>query len=171
MSTSIIFTIAALGGGCSRVIITDTIQAKLDIAAGMGAVTTVNITKEDPMKIIADITDGWGIDIVFEASGAGPVAPVLFEMVCPGGKIIYFGIPVEPISFDIVKAQTKEVSIKTIFRYANVYDRAVKLIGSGRIDVKPLITERYDFNDSVKAYDYVVNPDPSSVKVQILFQE
>ncbi|MCK5155844.1 MAG: NAD(P)-dependent alcohol dehydrogenase, partial [Spirochaetales bacterium] len=81
---------------------------------------------------------------------------------------IYIGMPVEPISFDIVKAQTKEITIETIFRYANVYDRAVKLMGSGQIDVKPLITERYDFEDSVKAYDYAVNPDPTSVKVQIL---
>jgi len=96
------------------------------------------------------------------------VAPIVFDMVCPGGKVVYIGMPVEPISFDIVKAQTKEITIETIFRYANVYDRAVKLMGSGRIDVKPLITEKYDFKDSVKAYDYAVNPDPTSVKVQIL---
>ncbi len=164
----LVTAIAALGGGCSRVIITDTVQAKLDIAAGLGAVTPVNITKEDPMKVIADLTGGWGADIVFEASGAPQVAPIVFDMVCPGGKVVYIGMPVEPISFDIVKAQTKEVSIETIFRYANVYDRAVKLMGSGRIDVKPLITEKYDFKDSVKAYDYAVNPDPTSVKVQIL---
>lgn len=165
----LVTAIAVLGGGCSRVIITDVVQAKLDIAAGLGAITPVNVSKEDPMKVISDLTGGWGADIVFEASGSTKVTPVVFDMACPGGKIIYIGMPVEPISFDIVKAQTKEITIETIFRYANVYDRAVKLMGSGQIDVKPLITERYDFEDSVKAYDYAVNPDPTSVKVQILF--
>lgn len=160
--------IAALGGGCSRVIVTDINKAKLDIASGLGAVTPVNITKEDPLKVIADITGGWGADLIFEASGSAKAIPGVFDMVCPGGKVIFIGMPIEPIIFDIVKAQAKEVSIKTIFRYANVYDRAVKLIGSGKIDVKPLITERFDFKDSISAYNYAANPSPSSVKVQIL---
>ncbi len=165
----LVTAIAALGGGCSRVIITDVLQPKLDIAATLGPVTPVNVKKEDPLSVINDLTDGWGADIVFEASGAKEVAPLIFDFVCPGGKVVYIGMPVEPITFDIVKAQTKEVSIETIFRYANVYDRAVKLMGSGKIDVKPLITERYDFEKSVEAYDYAVKPRPSSVKIQIVF--
>lgn len=167
----LVTAIAALGGGCSRVIITDIIQPKLDLAASLGPVTPVNVKKEDPLKIISDATGGWGADIVFEASGAPQVSAQLFDMVCPGGKVVYIGMPVEPISFDIVAAQAKEASIETIFRYANVYDRAVKLLGSGQIDIKPLITDTYSFKDSVKAYDYAVDPKPTSVKVQIVFDK
>jgi D-xylulose reductase len=164
----LVTAIAALGGGCSRVIITDVLQPKLDIAAAFGAVTPVNISKEDPLKVISDLTGGWGADIVFEASGASQAAATVFDMACPGGRVVYIGMPVKPVSLDIVKAQTKEISVETIYRYANVYDRAVKLIGSGRIDVKPLITDKYDFEDSIKAYDYAVDPRATSVKTQIL---
>lgn len=166
----LVTALAALGGGCSRVIITDIVQPKLDLAASLGAITPVNVTREDPLEVIADATDGWGADIVFEASGYPQVAPQLFDFVCPGGTVVYIGMPVEPISFDIVADQTKEATVKTIFRYANVYDRAVNQLGSGQIDVKPLITDRYPFVDSVKAYDYAVDPDPRSVKIQIVFE-
>ena len=43
-------------------------------------------------------------------------------------------MPVEPVAFDVVAAQVKEVRIETVFRYANVYDRAIATdrIGQGR---------------------------------------
>ena len=40
-------------------------------------------------------------------------------------------------------------------------------MSAGKIDVKPLITDKYKFDDSVAAFDYAVRPDPGSVKVQI----
>ena len=41
------------------------------------------------------------------------------------------------------------------------------LMGSGSIDLKPLITETYGFDESIDAYEYAVDPAPSSVKIQI----
>jgi len=76
-------------------------------------------------------------------------------------------MPGAPVPLDIVVAQVKEARIETIFRYAHVYPRALALMGSGAIDVKPLITDRYAFADSVAAFDYAVQPRPESVKIQI----
>ncbi len=61
----------------------------------------------------------------------------------------------------------KEITIATMFRYAHVYLRALQLIVSGKIDVKPLITDRYAFAESVKAFEYATNMKPTSVKIQI----
>ncbi|HUX14520.1 MAG TPA: hypothetical protein VMW87_15940 [Spirochaetia bacterium] len=58
-------------------------------------------------------------------------------------------MPVEPIQLDIVAAQ---------------------MLGSGQLDLKRLITETYDFADSIKACEYAVNPKPTSVKIQILLK-
>ena len=76
-------------------------------------------------------------------------------------------MPVEPVAFDVVAAAAKEARIETVFRYAHVFPRAVALLAAGKIDVKPLITDRFTFADSVAAFDYATHPDPSSVKVQI----
>jgi len=158
--------LSALAGGCSKVIITDLKQEKLDIASGYGMVP-VNILKQELPGIVADITGGWGANIVFEASGSAKAILNVFEPLCPGGCVVLVGIPHEPFPFDIVKAQSKEARIETVFRYAHVYDRALNLLESGKIDLKPLITDVYPFEESVKAFEYAANMRPTSVKVQI----
>ena len=159
--------LSALAGGCSSIVITDLKQPKLDLAKSFGAVRAVNVSDEDPVRVVEELTDGWGADIVFEAVGLSTAAAQALELLKPGGTLVYVGMPPEPISFDIVKAQSKEVTIKTIFRYAHVYPRALSLMGAGKINLNPLITETYPFTQSIEAYDYAVNPKPTSVKVQI----
>jgi len=71
------------------------------------------------------------------------------------------------VPVDIVAAQAKEARMETVFRYANVYPRGVALMASGKIDVKPLITDKYKFTDAIKAFDYAVKPQPRTVKTVI----
>jgi D-xylulose reductase len=158
---------AALAGGCSEVIALDVKQPKLDIAAGLGPVRAVNVSQADPEEIVSEVTGSWGVDIVFEASGAPGQLNTSLTLLRPGGKLIAIGMPMEPASYDVVAAQAKEVTMETIFRYANVYDRAVKLLGSGAINLDPLVTEVYPFAESIEAYNYAVEPAETSVKVQI----
>ena len=157
---------AALAGGCSRVIITDVIQPKLDLAARFGMVP-INIKNQNVNEVVRQITAGWGVDMIFEASGNETAISAIFEPLSPGGRVIFIGMPVKPVPVDIVAAQAKEAHIETIFRYAHVYPSALSLLSSGKIDVKPLITDRYQFVDSIKAYEYAANPRPTSVKVVI----
>jgi D-xylulose reductase len=157
---------AALASGCSKVIITDVVQPKLDIASHFGMIA-VNITKQDLKTIVNGITDGWGVDVVFEASGNESAVLQAFEPLRPGGRVVFIGMPVKPVLVDIVAAQAKEARMETIFRYAHIYPRALGLMAPGKIDVKPLITDRYKFEDSIKAFEYAANPRPTSVKVVI----
>jgi D-xylulose reductase len=158
--------LAAAAGGCSKVIITDVIQPKLDLVAKFGMIP-VNIKERNLNEVVTDVTNGWGVDIIFEASGNETSISRVFEPLCPGGKVVFIGMPVKPVPVDIVAAQAKEARMETIFRYAHVYPSAVSLLSSGKIDVKPLITDRYKFADCVKAYEYAANPKPTSVKVMI----
>jgi D-xylulose reductase len=61
----------------------------------------------------------------------------------------------------------KEARVETVFRYAHVYPRALALMASRKIDVRPLVTDRYAFADSIAAFDYACAMRPQSVKVQI----
>jgi D-xylulose reductase len=158
--------LAALAGGCSKVIITDVVQPKLDLAAAYGMIP-VNIKKQNLMEVVKKETGDWGADIIFEASGNDAAIAGIFQPVCPGGKVVFIGMPVNPVPIDIVAAQAKEARMETVFRYANIYPRAVALLGSGKINVKPLITDRYKFADAIKAFDYAANPEPRSVKTII----
>jgi D-xylulose reductase len=160
-------TLAALAGGCSRVVITDVQQPKLDLAASLGPITPVNVTRQNLTEVVREMTDGWGADIVFEASGNAQAAAKVFEPLCPGGRVVLIGMPGDPIPYDVVAAQVKEARVEHIFRYAHVYPRALALMGSGKIDLKPLITDKFEFRDSIRALDFAANLPPTSVKAQI----
>jgi D-xylulose reductase len=80
---------------------------------------------------------------------------------------VLVGLPIKPVSLDIVSFSAKEASIETVFRYAHVYPRALALMGSGKIDVKPLISRTFEFQDSVQAFDFAVKMPPDCVKAQI----
>lgn len=158
--------LAALAGGCGKVIITDVIQPKLDLAASYGMVP-VNIKEQDLMDVVTRETGNWGVDIIFEASGNEAAIADIFRPLCPGGKVVFIGMPVNPAPLDVVAAQAKEARMETVFRYANIYPRALSLLESGKINIKTLITDRYKFDDAIKAFDYAVNPQPRSVKIVI----
>ena len=162
--------LSALAAGCAEVIVTDTMQPKLDRAQTLGQggkVTTVNIGHEDLHAIVRKKTASWGVDKIFECSGSTKVVETIFEHLCPGGTIVWVGMPVETIAFDVVAAQVKEARIETVFRYAHVYPRVLKLMGSGKIDVKPLITDTFPFEKSIEAFDFAVQMPSDSVKAQI----
>ncbi len=163
-----ITALSALAGGCSRVIVSDVAQPKLDIIGAYPGVETVNVRNTKLVDYVHQTTEGWGADIVFEASGAAPAVLDVANVVAPGGTCVMVGMPVDPVPVDIVGLQAKEATLKTIFRYANVYDRAIALIASGKIDLKPLITETFAFRDSVAAFDRAVEARPTDVKLQIV---
>ena len=160
--------LAALAGGCSRVFITDVQAPKLALAGTYAGITPVNIQKEHLAQVVHDFTGGWGAEVLFEASGSPRVYEAgFFDALCPGGCAVLVGMPVDPVRLDVVAAAAKEARLETVFRYAHVFPRALALLGAGKIDVQPLLTDRYTFADSVAAFDYAVHPDPASVKVQI----
>ena len=159
--------LAALAGGCSRIVIADVVAAKLELAAALGPVVPVLAGRESPGEVARTLTGGWGADIVFECSGAAAAAAAVVEPLRPGGCAVLVGMPGEPVAFDVVAAQVKEARVETVFRYAHVYPRALALMESGAIDVRPLITDTFPFADSVAAFEFAAAMPARSVKAQI----
>jgi D-xylulose reductase len=164
----IMTALAALAGGCSRVYISDLSAPKLAIAGQYPGIHPVNITERPLAEVIAEETEGWGADVVFEASGSPRAYEGLFDIVRPGGTLVLIGMPVETTKFDVAAAIIKEARIETVFRYANNFDRAVNLIASGKVDLKPLISETFDFARSIEAFDRAAKGLPTDVKLQIV---
>ena len=48
-----------------------------------------------------------------------------------------------------------------------MFPRALSLMEAGHVDLQPLITDRYRFDESIQAFEYAANMRPSSMKVQI----
>ncbi len=164
----IMTALAALAGGCSRVYISDLSAPKLAIAGQYPGVHPVNITERPLAEVVSEETEGWGADVVFEASGSPRAYEGIFDIVRPGGTLVLIGMPVETTKFDVAAAIIKEARIETVFRYANNFDRAVNLIASGKVDLKPLVSETFDFARSIEAFDRAAKGLPTDVKLQIV---
>ncbi len=163
----IMCALSLMAGGCSRVFIADAKREKLDIAGSYPGLTPIDITRENPLAIVREATGGWGAEVVVEATGAAPVYPGFVEYSCPGGKVVLVGIPIDPVPFDVAAIQAKELDIASVFRYANIYPRAIDLVASGKIDVKKLISKIYPFEKGIEAFEEAAKLEPHIVKIQI----
>ncbi|WP_434524808.1 NAD(P)-dependent alcohol dehydrogenase [Photorhabdus asymbiotica] len=161
----IVTALAALAGGCSDVIICDLFDEKLEIAKQYPGLHPVN------SKVLAEkvnaLTDGSGVNILFECSGAKPVIATISDHIAPAGTAVLVGMPIYPASFDIVSAQAKEITFKTIFRYANMYPRTIRLLSSGKLNVTPLLSATYKFKDSIQAYERAAEGRPTDIKIML----
>ncbi|TAL94713.1 MAG: NAD(P)-dependent alcohol dehydrogenase [Paraburkholderia sp.] len=160
-------TLAALAGGASRVILADVVKEKLRHFAGNPAVVTVHAGEQSLVDVVRQVTQDWGADVVFEASGNANVFETLLDLVCPGGCAVLVGMPPGPVALDVVAMQAKEVRLESVFRYANIFPRALALISSGMIDVNPFISRKFAFSQGVKAFEEAAAGHPEDVKIQI----
>jgi len=147
---------SALAAGAGKVYVADVSGPKLKIVEqqGKGNIIPVNVSEENLKEIVFRDTDGWGCDYFFEATGNAKAAARVFDCVAPGGEVIFIGHPGEPISLDLVPGQVKEITMKTIFRYAHVFPAVMSLMGKGVIDVKPLISNQFAFKDAIAAFEF-----------------
>lgn len=138
--------------GATEIVVVDMIEKRLDMAAKLGAMETINGGKEDTVARAKEILGDLGADIVFETAGARATAAQTTKLVMRGGRIMIVGtVPGDtPVNFLSIN---REVKIQTVFRYANNYPMTIEAISSGRFDVKSMVTDIYDYKDVQRAFE------------------
>ena len=163
----LVTALSALAAGCARVFVSDVDDTKLALAASLGAVTPINVTRQDVTREILAATDNWGVEIVFECSGSPKAAAAVFDPLCPSGRVVFIGMQLEDIAYSVGKAMVREARVEHVFRYAHVFPRCVAMLASGAINVKPLITRTFGFEESVEAFRIAASAPSGEVKMQI----
>jgi D-xylulose reductase len=167
----IMVALAAQAAGAGQVVVSDLSTEKLVIAGKYPGIHPFDIRTGSLAAHVAGLTAGWGADVVFEASGAPKVFDGIFDLLAPAGTLVLVGMPAGAVAFDVVAAQAKEARIETIFRYANVYAKAVALLASGKVDLKPLISASFAFDQSIAAFERAAESRPADIKLQIVVEE
>lgn len=163
----LVTVLAALAAGCAHVIVSDIDDTKLELARTLGPVSTVNVARDDLVAAVKARTGGWGADVTYECSGAERAITGIFEPLCPGGTVVFVGIPLKPAAYDVAAAMLREARVEHVFRYAHVFDRCVAMLASGTIDVAPLITRTFPFAQSIEAFELAASAPKGEVKMQI----
>lgn len=174
-------TVAILGSGCiglctllaakafgaPRIIVTDLFDSRLERAKKLGATDVINSKDKDPVQAIGDLTGGKGADIVFETAGNPTTVAQTSFVVKRGGTIVMVGNTIPEVSYSFRNIYLKEAEIKSVFRYRNTYPLALQAVASGRIDVKSIVTDEFDFEDTQKAFDCAIDNKTKCLKTVI----
>lgn len=95
-----------------------------------------------------------GFDLVLEATGAETCIQMGILVAKPGGTFVQVGIGITEVTVPITLLLTKELTMKGTSRYGpGDYPLAIALASSGKVDLKPLATHRFEFDDAVAALE------------------
>lgn len=143
--------IAAKAFGAIPVVVSDVVTERRKSALVIGIDATLNPVDKNVQQQVNELT-GDGFDIVFEASGAKAALRQAFDLVRPGGKIIQIGsLGKEDIPLPANMLMVKEIEFIGSFRYGNIFDEAISLVASGRINFTPFITDILPLHEISKA--------------------
>jgi L-iditol 2-dehydrogenase len=144
---------AAHATGASKVFLSDVVEQKLELAEERGADRTINSRERDLTEVVEDSTDGRGVDVVIEASGAPPAIQSTIEAVRRGGDIVFIGLPSDgEIPLNTPEIIDNELDIHGSFRYKNTYKTAIDLIADGAVDVQGIIDFETPLEDIENAF-------------------
>lgn len=154
--------------GATDLFVVDVLPKRLEYAKKLGATHVINALEEDPVQTIQDRTGGAGTDIVIETAGSAKTISQTPYIVKRGGRIVLVGMAAQDvIEYDFSKIMAKEASIQSVFRYRNIYPQAIKAIEKGIIDVSGIVTHEFDFEETPRAFDFVIHNKQDVVKAVI----
>ncbi|HEX2945216.1 MAG TPA: NAD(P)-dependent alcohol dehydrogenase [Clostridia bacterium] len=156
--------------GVSEVYVVDVIAKRLEMAKELGATKVLKADEVDVEKTIKELT-GNGADAVFETAGNKITTLQTAHLVKSGGVVTIVGMGVDPvIPYDISALVWKEATIKTVFRYRNLYPTAIKAVAAGQIPLKKIATHYFDFANLKEAIDYNIENKSEVIKAVIKFE-
>lgn len=154
--------------GVSEVYVVDMLDTRLDKAMELGATGVINGAKEDVLERISQLTEGKGVDLVVETSGAEAAAVQAIHMAKKGSNIVLVGYSKSgQMTLPMSLVLDKELTFKTVFRYRHIYPMAIDAVASGKVNLKGIVTDIFSLDDVQKAMDYSINHKADIVKAVI----
>lgn len=157
--------------GMGKTIVIGRKDKKLEVAAKLGADVTVNMTRENALEAVLRETNGRGAEIVMDTTGAPELLNDAMLMVRGSGALVipaFYEQELNHVRLDrlIVKNCTLIGAAGT----PNLNGKVLRLLESGRLSLKPLMTDRFPFREYQAAFDAVTARNESRVKVMVDFE-
>lgn len=167
--------IAARYRGAASVVVADLSEKRLATARELGLLAC-NPEKADLKAFLMEhhgvvtndplLGDQPGTDLFVEATGAGPVFQQICALARKGARVVVIGVNFAPVELDMVNLLMKELVITAAIRYPDEFPQVIEMLGSGKVDVSPLISHRYPLSRFDEAFSLAQKAD-QAVKVMI----
>ena len=157
--------------GASKVMITDLVQQRLDVAKELGATHTLLTKPDDKSEDVAKKVHemmGMQPDIAIDCCGAESTTRLAIFATRSGGCCVIVGMSGSAdTKLPLINALAREVDIRGVFRYCNDYPAALAMVASGKVNVKRLITHHFDIKETLKAFETARYGYDGAIKVMI----
>lgn len=158
--------------GISRVYVVDVMAKRLEKALELGADGVINGKDEDAVEAVRRLTGGMGCDLVIETAGTEITTRQTVHMTKKGATIVLVGYSkTGEITLPMSLALDKELTFKTVFRYRHIYPMAIDAVAAGRVNLKGIVTDIFDFDDIQNAMDKSVTDKANIVKAVVKISE
>lgn len=154
--------------GVSKVYVVDIMQKRLDKALELGATGVINSKETDVLKEVERLTDGKGADLVIETAGMEITTRQAINIAKKGATIVLVGYSKSgEMTLPLSLALDKELTFKTVFRYRHIYPMAIEAVASGKVNLKGIVTNIFDFDNIQNAMDNSVQDKANIVKAVV----
>ena len=144
--------------GLREIYVVDIVENRLAKAKELGAAATVNASKVDTVEEIRRLTNGQGTDLTFEVSGNKACTLQTVHVTKRGGTITMLGLSnYESIPFDINGMICGQITVKSVFRYANQFPVAIDALKNGLVDLKSIVSDVFKLEDIQAGLEYNVS--------------
>lgn len=117
---------------------------------------------------LAELTLGEMPTVVFDATGNTSSMEAAFDLVANGGRLVFVGLVQGNLSFRDQDAHRREL---TLLRSRNAtgadFQKVIRLLEAGQINVEPWITHRVDFDEVIGAFPHWLNPRSKFIKAVV----
>lgn len=139
------------------IIMVDLDANRLQVARLLGATQTVNSSRGQAVEEIMALTKAAGVDVAIEAVGVPLSFDICQSIVAPGGRIANLGVHGQSVELHLEKLWSQNVTLTTRLVDTVSTPMLLKIVQSGRLDVKKLVSHRFPLQNIMAAYDTFAN--------------
>ncbi len=156
--------------GVSEIYVSDVLEKRLEKALEVGATRTFNSVKGEDIEAFARTLSGGGADQIYECAGNRFTTLQTCRLIRRAGKVTLVGVSPEPVlELDIATLNAMEGTVYSVYRYRNLYPKAIAAVSSGLIPLKKIVSHVFEFDNCIEALRYSLEHKDEVIKAVVRF--
>ncbi|MCL5103997.1 MAG: NAD(P)-dependent alcohol dehydrogenase [Armatimonadetes bacterium] len=163
---------AAKVAGARRIIVSEPIAARRELAIKLGACDAIDPLASDAVEEVKRLTGGRGADAVFECAGDSEAVLQSSRMARVLGKVMIIGIPDDDTyQFDASASRRKQLTAIFVRRSNLTTEKSIEMVAEGKVDVKSYATHHFSLEDAGKALELAATKGDGLVRAVVVVSD
>ncbi len=141
----------------AEIVMIDLDDYRLEVARSFGATNVVNSSDGKAVERVMALTHAAGVDVAIEAVGLSATFDICQAIIAPGGRIANVGVHGKSVELHLERLWAHNVTLTTGLVDGGATPMLLRMVQSGRLDAKKLVSHRFELSEIIEAYDTFAN--------------